>query len=197
MTASLVDLLDAALDVFRAHGYGGTTLEQVALQASVDLASVQAQFADTGSLFSALLAKHSPINDLEAAIDAVEGDTADEILRDAMRRLVKALDENRAFLDLAAIDVHANNGAFLGSLGLQLLPKMLVLRGRLKKTGQLRPVSDFILARTLVAMLMGFVLSEQVVPQIARTAMRFLPQRGWIDGMVDLLLYGVLEDDAR
>ena len=104
---------------------------------------------------------------------------------------------NRTFLDLAALDVHANHGAFLGSLGLQLLPKMLTLRQRLKKTGQLRPVSDFILARTLVAMLMGFVLSEQVIPQIARTAMRVLPQRGWVDGMVDLLLYGVLEDDAR
>ncbi len=197
MTASPDDLLDAALDVFRAHGYGGATLEQVALQASVDLDSVRAHFANKDSLFSALLEKHSPINDLDAALDAVEGDTADEILRDAMRRLIKVLDENRTFLDLAAIDVHANNGAILGGLGLQLLPKMLTLRQRLKKTGQLRPVSDFILARTLVAMLMGFVLSDQVLPQIARTAMRVLPQRGWIDGMVDLLLYGVLEDDAR
>jgi AcrR family transcriptional regulator len=197
MTASPDDLLDAALDVFRMHGYGGATLEQVAAQARVDLDSVRAHFANKDSLFSALLAKHSPINDLEAAIDAVQGDTADDILRDAMRRLVKVLDENRVFLDLAAIDVHASNGAFLGGMGLQLLPKMLALRQRLIKTGQLRPVSDFILARTLVALLMGFVLSEQVIPQIARTAMRLLPQRGWIDGMVDLLLYGILEDDAR
>jgi AcrR family transcriptional regulator len=197
MTASPDDLLDAALDVFRVHGYGGATLEQVAAQASVDLDSVRAQFANKDSLFSALLAKHSPIDDLEAALDAVKGDTADDILRDAMRRLVKILDENRTFLELAAMDVHASNGAFLGSLGLQLLPKMLALRQRLIKTGQLRPVSDFILARTLVALLMGFVLSEQVVPHLARTVMRVLPQRGWIDGMVDLLLYGVLEDDAR
>jgi hypothetical protein len=27
--------------------------------------------------------------------------------------------------------------------------------------------------------------------------MRLFPQRAWLDGMVDLLLYGVLEDDAR
>ncbi len=130
-------------------------------------------------------------------LDKVEGESADEILRDLVQRLVAAISADRAFLDLAAMDVQFNNGANLGNLGLQFIPKMLGLRQRLKQTGQLRPVSDFILARTLVAMVIGFVLSEQMVPQIGRLAMKVLPQRGWVDGMVDLMLYGVLEDDAR
>jgi hypothetical protein len=44
---------------------------------------------------------------------------------------------------------------------------------------------------------MGFLASERIAPGAARFAMRLFPQRAWLDGMVDLLLYGVLEDDGR
>ena len=52
---------------------------------------------------------------------------------------------------------------------------------RLRDTGQLRPVSDLILARTLIAMLLGFVASEQAMPKLARVAMRLFPQRAWVN----------------
>ncbi len=183
--------------MFRTSGYGGASLEQVAQSGGVDLASLEALYPDKGSLFAALMEKYSPVNDLHVALDQVQGETADEILRDLVQRLVAVIAANRAFLDLAAIDVQANNGGNLGNLSLQFVPKILALRQRLKQTGQLRPVSDFILGRTLVAMVIGFALSEQMVPQLARVAMHLLPQRGWVDGMVDLMLYGFLEDDAR
>jgi AcrR family transcriptional regulator len=197
MSAAQSDLLAAALDVFRTQGYAGTTLEQIAAEAHLDVGAVRAQYADKGSLFAALLASYSPLRDLEAALDGVQGDTADDLLRDAMRRLIRAIQDNKRFLELAALDVQANNGAFLASLSTKLFPRATVFLERLKATGQLRPVSDVILSRALVAMLMGFVLSEQAMPQVARVAMRMFPQRAWIDGMVDLMLYGILEDDAR
>ncbi len=140
------------------------------------------------------------ISDLEAALDAVniEGhETAEDMIRDAMRRVVKVIDQNKAFLELAADDVQANNGASLAAISTRIIPKALALMDRIKATGQLRPVPDVIFARTMVAMLMGFIISEQAMPQMARMAMRMFPQRAWLDGMVDLMLYGVLEDDAR
>jgi hypothetical protein len=134
------------------------------------------------------------ITDLETALDSVEGDTADEIVRDAMRRAVKAIQDNASVIERTARDMQMNSDALLSSLSTRLLPKALVLLARLKDTGQLRPVADMILARTMVAMLIGFIATEQTVPRVTRIVMR---QRAWLDGMVDLLLYGVLEDDAR
>jgi glucose-6-phosphate-specific signal transduction histidine kinase len=134
------------------------------------------------------------ITDLETALDSVEGDTADEIVRDAMRRAVKAIQDNASVIERAARDMQMNSDALLSSLSTRLLPKALALLARLKDTGQLRPVADMILARTMVAMLIGFIATEQTVPRVTRIVMR---QRAWLDGMVDLLLYGVLEDDAR
>jgi AcrR family transcriptional regulator len=197
MSTAQSDLLVAALDVFRTQGYAATTLEQVAQEARLDVGAVRAQYADKGSLFAALLANYSPLHDLEAALDGVQGDTADDIVRDAMRRIIRAIQDNKRFMELAALDVQANNGAFLASLSTKLFPRATAFLERLKATGQLRPVSDVILSRTLVALLMGFILSEQAMPQVARVAMRMFPQRAWIDGMVDLMLYGILEDDAR
>jgi AcrR family transcriptional regulator len=197
MSTAQSDLLVAALDVFRTQGYAATSLEQIAAEAHLDAGAVRAQYADKGSLFAALLAAYSPLHDLEAALDSVQGETAEDILRDAMRRLIRAIQDNKRFMELAALDVQANNGAFLASLGTKLFPRATAFLERLKATGQLRPVSDVILSRVLVAMLMGFVLSEQAMPQVARVAMRMFPQRAWIDGMVDLMLYGILEDDAR
>ena len=197
MSTSQSELLTAAFGVFRSQGYAGTTLEQIAQEARQDIGVVRAQFADKNSLFAALLNQYSPLQDMENALDNIEGETADEVLRDAMRRIIRAIASNKEFIELAALDVQANNGAFLASLSTKLFPRAAALLERLKATGQLRPVSDIILSRTLAAMLMGFVVSEQAMPQVARMAMRMLPQRAWIDGMVDLMLYGILEDDAR
>ncbi len=190
-------MLQAALDVFRTQGYAELTPETVARRANLLLGEVQAQFPDKNNLFAGLIAANSPAKDLEAALDSVEGETAEDILRDAMRRLIRVVTDNQAFVDLAAVDVAHNDGASLVGLGLKLVPKALGLMKRLRDTGQLRPVSDAILARTLAAMLLGFVMSEQAMPKIARVAMRLFPQRAWVDGMVDLMLYGVLEDNAR
>ncbi len=197
MVSSQADLMAAAFDVFRKQGYASATLEDVARTARVEPATVRAQYPDKSSLFGALLAAYSPVKEMDAALESVEGDTADEILRDAMRRLVRVIEDNRAFLDLALIDAEVNNGAAIAGLGMRLFPKAAALFHRLKGTKQLRPVSDVILARTLVAMLMGFVISELAMPQLVRMAARLLPQRAWLDGMVDLMLYGVLEDDSR
>ncbi len=186
-----------ALDVFRSCGYGGASLEQVAATAGVSLESLRAVYPDKDHLFAALIAKYSPVDAVNSVLDEVQGETAEEIVRDLVHRLVSVFTADRAFLDLAAMDVQANNGANIGNLSLQSVPQVLTLRQRLKQTGELRPVSDFILARTLVSMVIGFVLSEQMVPGIARLAMHLLPQRGWVDGMIDLMLYGVLEDSAR
>jgi AcrR family transcriptional regulator len=191
------EVLTAALEVFRKEGYGCATLEQIAQQARVDPAHLRVNYADKSSLFSALLAAHSPLGDLESALEGVEGETAEEILRDTMRRVIKILQHDPVFLELAAMDVQMNNASFMTGMSVRLLPKATAIFGRLKATGEMRPVSDPLLIRTMIAMVMGFVLSEQAMPPVARVALKLFPQRAWIDGMTDLLLYGMLEDSAR
>ncbi|HLY26990.1 MAG TPA: TetR/AcrR family transcriptional regulator [Aggregatilineales bacterium] len=189
-------LLSAARDVFHEQGYAAATLELVAARSKVSLKSIQHDYPDKSQLLAALLAAYSPLDDVLAALEQAEGDTAEDLIRSAFRAMVETAEKHDDFWELAALDMQATNGSYLTSLGTQVALKSRGLLERIKATGELRPVSDLILARTLVSLLIGFVLSERAVPRVARTALRFFPQRAWVDGAVDLILYGVLEDHA-
>jgi AcrR family transcriptional regulator len=193
----LDEVLAAAFDVFRERGYAEASLEQVATRARVGLESLRAQFADKDQLLGALLRAYSPVDRMEAALEAAEGEDAASLLRDALHRLVQTAQQHTDFFELALWDAQVNNGAFLSGLSARLAPRALRLLDRLKATGELRPVADAVLGRTLVALLIGFIASERMAPGVARFAMRVFPQRAWLDAMIDLLLYGVLEGEAR
>ncbi len=197
MSAERSAVLDTALNTFRRKGYADATLEEIAHAAQVDLAALQAQYPDKETLLNALLKVYNPADDFEAAINAVQGEHAEDMLRDVMRRMVEAAQKHDAYFELALIDSQVNNGSSLVALSTRLVPQANALLQRIKGTDELRPVSDLIIARTLISLLMGFIVSERAMPQIARMALRMFPQRAWIDGMVDLLLYGLLEDDVR
>jgi hypothetical protein len=135
--------------------------------------------------------------DFEQALRAVPDGPADEMLREAMRQMIVVAHRHEDTLEQLFIDPAANTSMAMGSLTGRLLDPAMALLARLKATDELRPVADMILARTFLALFLGMVASERAVPQVARIAMRIFPERVWVDGMVDLLLYGVLEDKAR
>src|SRR5690348_16932931 len=111
-------LISAALAVFRAEGYGGATLDQIARQANIDPDTLLAQYGDKATLLTALLTANSPLPNLESLFDAAPGadEPADELLRDVMRRAVKAIDAHPDFIDLVAVDMQATNGAFVAGM---------------------------------------------------------------------------------
>ncbi|MFN7208913.1 MAG: TetR/AcrR family transcriptional regulator [Aggregatilineales bacterium] len=190
-------ILAAAREVFIQNGYAETSLEQVARRAHLDPTEVARHYSDKAKLLAALLRAYSPQAELEAALDAVQGECAADLLRDMMHRLVAVAQRHEAFFELALIDAQSNGGTFLSNLSAAILPKANQILSRMKANGELRPVMDAVIGRTLIALWIGYLVSERAMPQAARFASRLLPQKLWLDGMIDLLLYGLLEDDAR
>ncbi|CAG1009653.1 hypothetical protein ANRL4_04069 [Anaerolineae bacterium] len=190
-------ILAAARQVFRQYGYPDANLDTIAAQAGLSSDEVMSLYPDKEQVLNALLKSFSPLPDLEAALDAAEGENAPELLRDAFHRLIKAAHKNQDFFDLALIDAQVSGGTFLNTLNMRLFPKANELLNRLKTAGGLRPISDLILGRAVVSMLMGYLLSERVTPQIARVAIKVIPEKAWLDGVIDILLYGIVEDAER
>jgi predicted GTPase len=137
------------------------------------------------------------ISDFESALNAVPDAPADEMIRDAMRRLVEVAHRHETLLERILVDPQFANSTAIMMMTTRLLTSANGLLSRVKATGQLRPLSDMIVARTLVAFLMGFIASERAMPQLAQVAMRLFPQKAWIDGMTDVMIYGLLEDEKR
>lgn len=146
---------------------------------------------------AAQLAVEAAVRDLESALQAIPEAPPDEMLRNAMRQMIAAAHRHEAVLEPLMFEPDAAASGSLNAMSARLIPPAMGFLQRLKATGALRPVSDLILARTLLALFLGMIASERALPQSARMLMRMFPERVWIDGMVDLLLYGVLEDEAR
>jgi len=137
------------------------------------------------------------VTDFETALTGVPEGPADEMLRAAMRRMVDAAHHHTDLLESLMVESAGSNTAALVTLSARLLGPANDLFRRIKKTGELRPISDVIVARTILSLFMGIVISERAMPQAARVFMRLFPERAWVDGMVDVMIYGLLEDDAR
>ncbi|MCC7205733.1 MAG: hypothetical protein IT323_00410 [Anaerolineae bacterium] len=190
-------MLDAAWALVRDPGIAALSLEAVAARAGQSLDAVRALYPDERHILNALRRAYSPMPAVREALAQAAGDDAADLLRDAMRRLVNVARQHETYFELVAFDAQERGSDGLAQLGADILGPAGEFLDRLKATGQLRPVSDAILGRMLAAFLIGYLVSERIAPGAARFAMRLFPQRVWLDGMVDLLLYGVLEDDVR
>lgn len=190
-------VLDSALNVFRKNGYFDATMDDIAQVAHINLDTLRAQFADKEAMLGALLKAYNPIDEFDEALSSVQDGRAEDMLRDVMRRMTEVAHKHDVYFELVLIDAQVNNGSALTGLSTRLVPKANALLQRMKATGELRPISDLIVARTLISLLMGYVVSERAMPPMARMALRLFPPRAWIDGMVDILIYGLVEDNAR
>lgn len=187
--------LDTALALF--VGQPDVTLAAIARTVAIDPDVLSQRYSAVNAWLAALLRLYDPMADFDKALQTVMGDSADELLRDAMRRLIETAQRHAAYFELALIEADRYQGNTLAGFGAKLLPAATVLFTRIKDTNQLRPLPDWIVARALVSVFIGFIASERAMPPAVRTASRFLPQRAWIDGVTDIMLYGLLEDEAR
>src|SRR5689334_18354083 len=90
-------LLTAAFEVFKRDGYANTTLAEVAKQADRPVEEITAAYRDAAQLLAAVLKAHSPLADIRAALAAVKGDSAEDLIRDSTHRLVGVIQQHAAY----------------------------------------------------------------------------------------------------
>lgn len=195
---ALLVSLDSALTLFRAEP--SVSLAQIGQAAQLDpgqTAAFLGQYSSPADWLAVRLQSADPTAEFESALLAVQGDDAAEQFRDAMRRMIALTSRHRAYFELALIEAESYQGGTLSALSGRLLPAAHTLLQQIKAGDELRPLPDWLIARAMLAMLIGFIASERAMPASAQFAARLMPQRLWIDSLTDILLYGLIEDDAR
>ena len=190
--------LAVVLGLFRADP--SLTLSNIAEAARLDGSAsltLSSRYHSPAEWLAALLEVYDPAPDFETAMATVTGEDAPDLLRDAMRQMITLTTRHMAYFELALIEADTYHGGSLNAFTRRMLPAANDLLQKIKETGQLRPLPDWLIARALVALLIGFVASERAMPANAQFAARLMPQRLWIDSLSDILLYGMIEDEAR
>jgi AcrR family transcriptional regulator len=188
-------ILDVAERLFKERGYHSIVLADIAEAAGVALPAVQSHYADKEAVMLALLEKHSPKAEMLAALRQIRSGSAEDMVRDAMRLMIDIFNRHNSFAELAVIDMQVNEGAYIAKIFSDLTSEGASFVMRLAGMPGMRPVSSIMLGRAFASMIVGFMATQHVAPQMVQFAMRMFPQDAWVDGMADIFLYGILEPE--
>jgi len=187
-------ILDAAFTLFKERGYHAVEMAEIAALAGVALPAVQTHFVDKKALLQALLEHENPRNDIQQAFIALKTDSAEDMVRDAIHKLLTIFEQHTRFVDLAIIDAQVNKGAFIEKLSNHLAGDAAVFINRLSNMPATRPVSTIMVGRAFAALVLGFIITQKLAPESARYSMRIFPPKAWVDGMADIFLHGILQE---
>jgi len=189
-------IIDSAREIILSQGYTAASMRKIGKTAGITPAAIYNHFESKEELFSTLLQEAAPLQEMSEFLREVKAESAGELLAKAFRGLVALIAEHEDYIRLALIDAQERDGATLVTFVPRMFPQVMALIQRLQAldsgSGRLRPIPPPILARTLVSLITGYVLTERVGrPQQTLN----LPLMDWESGLLDVLMYGLFKDE--
>ncbi len=187
---TLSRIRDAALQFFLEQGYHGTSMRQIARRAGVAPAAIYNHLASKEALFVDLLSDLLPHRAMLRAMAEASGDSVEQLVGDATRRVAEVLADQDPNLRLMFIELLEFQGRHAGFLAEELLPGALTFMVRLQQAdGRLRPYSPMIIARAFFGLLMSYAVTVTFFRQVGMVEFR---QEDLTD-FGSILLHGILE----
>lgn len=90
-------LLKTAFDLFSEQGYRGTSIRSIARRIGVNEGLLYHYFTGKADLFAAVLTAYAPISTFDVIIEAPQGRSLGEVLREVGYRFLATIRERRAF----------------------------------------------------------------------------------------------------
>jgi AcrR family transcriptional regulator len=182
-------VLQSALELFVGQGYHGTSMRQLALASGLTPASLYNHFDSKEVLFRQVLLRYHPYRDMIANLEMVEGETPEELVKDAARRIVAIVRSRRDLQHLMFIEMVEFNGAHAAELFSQAYPTIQKFLGKLMKDQQaLRPIAPANLMFTFMGVMMSQWILEGLFHQIKELSI----QPDHFETSVDIFLHGIL-----
>ena len=85
-------ILQAAHDLFVQQGYHGTSMRQIAQQAGLALGGLYNHFPSKEAVFEAVFFTYHPYHEVLPLIAESQGNSLDEVVRDAARRMLAVME---------------------------------------------------------------------------------------------------------
>jgi AcrR family transcriptional regulator len=188
-------ILDAAERLIISQGYHGTSMRQIADEAGVAVGGIYNHFAGKQAIFMALVQEHQPYTGIAAGLSGLPGESAAELVENAVRLAIDALLADPVFVRLAMIDMQEFEGHTVVQFANQLIQGLLVFGGQLVASGQVRQDIPLpVLMRSFAGLVVFYAISEFAAFG-ANPPLVPLPSSAeidWIGGLVDVYLHGVL-----
>jgi len=185
---------EAAFELFMEQGYHATSMRQIADQAKLALGGIYNHFSSKEEIFAAILIDRHPYKQILPLVLAAEGDTAEELVRNAAKTLVTELGSRPELLKLIFIELVEFNGKHLSGIISEIVPKVLPMFEKMIRVRKsLRKIPPPILVRSFFGMFFSFYITELFIKD--SIVAKLMPKNSF-DLFVDIYLHGVIKEPA-
>ena len=147
------EIVQAAYRLFLERGYHGTSMRQIAQNAGIALGGIYNHFNSKEDIFTAVILVHHPYIDVIPALQAAYGETVEEFVQDAAKRLVSNLDKRLDFLKLMFIELVEFNSEHVPQIFETFYPEVIDFAERFSTNRtDLRSIPPVILVRAFIGM---------------------------------------------
>src|SRR3972149_11012007 len=185
---------ETAFELFMEQGYHATSMRQIADKAGLALGGIYNHFSSKEDIFQAIIMDKHPYKQILPLILAAQGDTAEELIRNAARALVTELGNRPELRKLIFIELVEFNGKHVSKLISEIAPKLLPMFEHLVRVRKnLRNLPPPILVRSFLGMFFSFYITELF---IRGSVIHKLMPKNSFDLFVDIYLHGVIKESA-
>jgi AcrR family transcriptional regulator len=183
-------VIQAAHRLFIEQGYHGTSMRRIAKRAGLALGGIYNHFASKDDILAAVMIERNPYRDIVPALEAAQGETAEELVRNAAAGMLAALGNRPDDLQLMFIEIVEFKGQHFPQLFESLFPQMVGFAQRLVQVnGDLRPIPPPTLLRAFVGFFFAYFMTEWLMgDQFSSES-----QQGDFDDFVGIYLHGILK----
>ena len=185
---------EAAFELFMEQGYHATSMRQIADKADLALGGIYNHFSSKEEIFAAILIDKHPYKQILPLVLAAQGDTAEELIRNAARALVTELGNRPELLKLIFIELVEFNGRHVSTIISEIAPKLFPMFEKMIRVRKnLRKIPPPILVRSFLGMFFSFYITELFIKD--SIVGKLMPKNSF-DHFVDIYLHGVIKEPA-
>ncbi len=187
-------VLQAAFELFVRQGYHGTSMRQVAKAAGLTPASIYNHFASKADIFTQVLIRYHPYREMMANLEAAQGDTVDELIKDAAQRVISVARSRRDLQHLMFIEIVEFKGEHASEIFSRAFPAIQKFLGKLQNAkGKLRPIPP----ESLILTLMGLMMSQWMLDGLL-SGNKVIPLKAsQFETSIDIYLHGILDSKEQ
>ena len=190
--ATRLAIEDAAFQLFMDQGYHATSMRQIADKAKLALGGIYNHFSSKEEIFAAILLDRHPYKHVLPIVLAAEGDTAEELIRNAARALVTELGSRPELLKLIFIELVEFNGKHITGLINEIAPRIIPMFEKIVYVRKnLRKIPPPVLVRSFLGMFFAFYVTEFLIKD--SVVGQWMPKNSF-DLFVDIYLHGVIKE---
>ena len=181
-------ILDSAYQLFVDKGYRGSSMRDIARHAGIKASSIYNHFENKEQIFEAVFVERHPMFRILEILDNVKGESAEDLLTNAINRLNKELRSEPALLNLFFVELVEMDGKHVSrAIKTNFPTDSNFIKQIYEKKSEIRDIPLPVLIRSLIGTIFANIMFNWFIGESS-------PRRwGTSAEMTDVLLRGILK----